>query len=137
MWSSIWNWIKSFFKSNKQDILSILIANLNTPELKELCDADLKDKAVQFVKELWNNKELTGAQKAAKFNAKFIEYAKKVGKAVAPAMVNLLRELAYLAVKVAITQGVTTLLLADGTRVDLSEEVRSYKRELEEKKTSS
>ncbi len=133
MWTSIWNWIKSFFKSNKQDILTIILSNLNSPELKELCDQDIKNKAFEFVKELWNNNELTGIQKAALFNEKLIAYAKKVGKAIAPAMINLLRELAYMALKVAITQGVTMLLLADGTKVDLTAEVKAARKELENK----
>lgn len=133
MWSSIWNWIKSFFKSNKQDILTIILSNLNSPELKELCDQDIKNKAFEFVKELWNNNELTGMQKAALFNEKLIAYAKKVGKAIAPAMINLLRELAYMALKVAITQGITMLLLADGTKVDLTAEVKAARKELENK----
>ena len=134
MWSSIWNWFKSFFKSNKQDILAIILSNLNSDLLKELNDTDIKAKAFAFVKELHNRTDISGLEKAKIFNEKLLEYAKKVGKIIAPAMLNLLREVAYMALKVALSQGITMLLLADGTRVDLSEEVRAYKKELEEKK---
>ena len=134
MWSSIWNWFKSFFKSNKQDILAIILSNLNSDLLKELNDTDIKAKAFAFVKELHNRTDISGLEKAKIFNEKLLEYAKKVGKIIAPAMLNLLREVAYMALKVALSQGITVLLLADGTRVDLSEEVRAYKKELEEKK---
>ena len=128
----VWNWIKSFFKSNKKDILAIILQNLDNPELKELCDTDIKNKAFQFVKELHNRKDLTGSQKAKIFNDKLLEYAKKVGKVIAPVMLNLLREIAYMALRVAISQGVSMLLLADGTRVDLTEECRRHREELQE-----
>ena len=127
MWSKIWNWIKNLFATNKDDILSIILRNLDSPELKELCDAKMKQKAFEFVKELHNRTDISGLEKAKIFNSKMAEYAKKVGKALAPAMLNLLRELAYMALKVAISQGITTLLLADGTRVDLRPEYKKYK----------
>ena len=130
MWLKVWNWLKSFFVSNKQDILAIILQNLNSDLLKELNDTDIKAKAFEFVKELHKRDDLSGLEKARIFNEKLLEYGKKVGKIIAPHMLNLLRELAYMALKVAISQCVTMLLLADGTKIDLSEECRRYQLEL-------
>ena len=130
MWLKVWNWLKSFFVSNKQDILAIILQNLNSDLLKELNDTDIKAKAFEFVKELHKRDDISGLEKPRIFNEKLLEYGKKVGKIIAPHMLNLLRELAYMALKVAISQCVTMLLLADGTKIDLSEECRRYQLEL-------
>jgi len=130
MWLKVWNWLKSFFVSNKQDILAIILQNLNSDLLKELNDTDIKAKAFEFVKELHKRDDISGLEKARIFNEKLLEYGKKVGKIIAPHMLNLLRELAYMALKVAISQCVTMILLADGTKIDLSEECKRHQLEL-------
>ena len=111
-------WLKKLFgnKETKVEVLDILVSNLNSPELQELKDADLFNKAFEFVKLLHVETSLTVKQKQMIFNDKMSEYLGKIGKAVSTVSLNLLRELAYLALKIALTKGLT-LLLANGTRV--------------------
>ena len=117
--NKIFNFFVSLFK--RQDVqvesLNIIVSNLSSPELKELCDADLMNKAWEFVKELHIRTDLTGKEKAEIFNKKLIEYGKKVGKVVAALSCNIIREVTYTALKIAISKGLITLLLANGTKV--------------------
>ena len=103
-------------KETKVEVLDILTTNYNSPEMQELKDADLFNKAFEFVKLLHVETSLTVKQKQMIFNDKMSEYLGKIGKVVSTVSLNLLRELAYLALKIALTKGLT-LLLANGTRV--------------------
>lgn len=118
MLKKIFSWIKNLFSSeeNKAEMLEIISDNLNAPQLKELYDADLMNKAFEFVKELHVNTALTAKEKQRIFNHMLSEYAGKVGKVISNMAINLLRELAYTALKIALTKGLT-MLLADGRRV--------------------
>lgn len=117
--NKIFNFFVTLFK--RQDVqvesLNIIVSNLSSPELKELSDSDLMNKAWEFVKELHIRTDLTGKEKADIFNKKLIEYGKKVGKVVAVLACNIIREVTYTALKIAISKGLITLLLANGTKV--------------------
>ena len=117
--NKIFNFFVALFK--RQDVqvesLNIIVSNLSSPELKELCDSDLMNKAWEFVKELHIRTDLTGKEKAEIFNKKLIEYGKKVGKVVAVLACNIIREVTYTALKIAISKGLITLLLTNGTKV--------------------
>ena len=119
--TKIFDFFVTLFK--RQDVqvtsLNIICDNLGSPELKELRDADLMNKAWEFVKELHIRTDLTGKEKADLFNEKLIKYGKKVGKVVAVVACNIIREITYAALKIAISQGLITLLLADGRRVTI------------------
>ena len=103
-------------KETKVEVLDILVTNLNSPEMQELKDPELFNKAYEFVKLLHVETSLTAKQKQKIFNDKMCEYLGKIGRVVSTVGLNLLRELAYLALKIALTKGLT-LLLANGTRV--------------------
>ena len=115
----IFEFFVNLFKSKdmKSEIYTILLGNLNAPELKELQDADIMNKAWEFVKELHVRTDLTGSEKAKLFNEKLSYWGKKVGKVIGTMSLNIVREVAYAALKIAITKGLVTLLLADGRRV--------------------
>lgn len=116
--SAIVSLFKKLFCNNetKVEVLNILATNTNSPEMQELKDPELFDKAFEFVKLLHVETSLTVKQKQKIFNDKMGEYLSKIGKTVSTVSLNLLRELAYLALKIALTKGLT-LLLANGTRV--------------------
>lgn len=111
----LWDWLKSVFckDESKSILLKILMEGIHDPELEHLFDSDIGAKAIQFVKELNQREDLTGKEKAAIFNEKLAEYAKKVGKVIAVAMINLLRELAVAAVKIALINAEAALILAE------------------------
>ena len=115
----IFKFFVNLFKSSdmKVEIFNILMGNCDSPELKELRDADLMNKAWELVKELHVRTDLTGKEKAAIFNEKLAYWGKKVGKVIGTMALNIVREVAYAALKIAITKGLVTLLLADGRRV--------------------
>lgn len=109
----------NLFKSKdmKVEIYNILANNCDSSELKELRDADIMNKAWEFVKELHVRTDLTGSEKAKIFNEKLCTWGKKVGKVVGTMALNIVREVAYAALKIAISKGLVTLLLADGRKV--------------------
>lgn len=111
----LWDWLKSVFckDESKSILLKILMEGIHDPELEHIFDSDIGAKAIQFVKELNQREDLTGKEKAAIFNEKLAEYAKKVGKVIAVAMINLLRELAVAAVKIALINAEAALILAE------------------------
>ena len=114
----VWEWLKALFKKDdtKSTLLKILLDAYNSEDLDVIKDKDFGDKAILFVQELNNRDDLTGTEKAAIFNEKMLGYAKKIGKVVATCALNLLRELAVLAVKAAITSAASSLLVAQAVQ---------------------
>ena len=112
----IFTFFVDLFKSKdmKVEIFNILTANCDSAELKELRDADLMNRAWELVKELHVRTDLTSKQKADIFNEKLLYWGKKVGKVIGTMALNIVREIAYAALKIAISKGLITLLLADG-----------------------
>ena len=89
----IFTFFVNLFKSKdmKSEIYTILLGNLNAPELKELQDADIMNKAWEFVKELHVRTDLTGSEKAKLFNEKLGYWGKKVGKVIGTMALNIVR----------------------------------------------
>lgn len=116
----IFSFFANLFKSKdmKVEIFNILMTNCDSPELKELRDADLMNRAWELVKALHVRTDLTGSEKAAIFNRELAKWGGKIGKVIGTMALNIVREVAYAALKIAITKGLVTLLLADGKRVD-------------------
>lgn len=114
----VWEWLKTLFQKDdtKSTLLKILLDAYNSEDLDVIKDKDFGDKAILFVQELNNRDDLTGTEKAAIFNEKMLEYAKKIGKVIATCALNLLRELAVLAVKAAITSAASSLLVAQAVQ---------------------
>ena len=110
----IWEWLKSIFSKDesKSALLKVLMEGIDDHSLDVIKDPDLGKKAIQFVKELNKRDDLTGKEKAAIFNEKLFDYAKKVGKVVHAVAINLLRELAVTAVKIAVTNIAASVVLA-------------------------
>jgi len=120
----IWTWLKELFSrdDSQSALLKVLMEGLSGDDLDVIKDKELGAKAIQFVKELNERTDLPGSEKAKIFNEKMLAYLKKVGKVVAVFAINLLRELAYMAVKLAITNAAAALLLADATKVKEKED---------------
>lgn len=120
----IWEWLKSIFSKDesKSALLKVLMEGIDDPSLDVIKDPDLGKKAIQFVKELNKRDDLTGKEKAAIFNEKLFDYAKKVGKVVHAVAINLLRELAVTAVKIAIVNASAALMLAKAEQHQAIEE---------------
>ena len=114
--TKIFTFFVNLFKRQdlKVEIFNILLGGLDSDEIKELRDADIMNKAWEFVKELHIRTDLTGKEKATLFNEKMLKWGKKVGKVLGVAALNIIREVAYAALKIAITQGLVTLLLSNG-----------------------
>jgi len=104
-------------KDMKVEIFNILMTNCDSPELQELRDADIMNRAWELVKALHVRTDLTGSEKAAIFNRELAKWGAKVGKVIGTMALNIVREVAYAALKIAISKGLVTLLLADGRRV--------------------
>lgn len=120
----IWEWLKSIFSKDesKSALLKVLMEGIDDPSLDVIKDPDLGKKAIQFVKELNKREDLTGKEKADIFNEKLFDYAKKVGKVVHAVAINLLRELAVTAVKIAIVNASAALMLAKAEQHQAIEE---------------
>lgn len=120
----IWTWLKELFSrdDSQSALLKVLMEGLSGDDLDVIKDKELGAKAIQFVKELNERTDLTGSEKAKIFNEKMLAYLKKVGKVVAVFAINLLRELAVTAVKIAVTNAAASLLLADATKVKEKED---------------
>ena len=114
--TKIFKFFVNLFKRQdmKVEIFNILLAGLDSEEIKELRDADIMNKAWEFVKDLHTRTDLTGKEKAALFNEQMLKWGKKVGKVIGVASLNIIREIAYAALKIALTQGLVTLMLANG-----------------------
>lgn len=120
----IWEWLKSIFSKDesKSALLKVLMEGIDDPSLDVIKDPDLGKKAIQFVKELNKRDDLTGKEKADIFNEKLFDYAKKVGKVVHAVAINLLRELAVTAVKIAVTNIAASVVLAKAEQHQAIEE---------------
>lgn len=118
----IWEWLKNIFTKDesKSALLKVLMEGIDDPSLDVIKDPELGKKAIQFVKELNKREDLTGKEKAEIFNAKLHEYAKAVGKVIGSVALNLLRELAVTAVKIAITNAAASIVLAQVEKEDPS-----------------
>lgn len=114
----VWEWLKALFQKDdtKSTLLKILLDAYNSEDLDVIKDKDFGDKAILFVQELNSRDDLTGTEKAKIFNEKMLEYAKKIGKVIATCALNLLRELAVLAVKAAVTSAASSLLVAQAVQ---------------------
>ena len=114
----VWEWLKTLFQKDdtKSTLLKILLDAYNSEDLDVIKDKDFGDKAILFVQELNSRDDLTGTEKAKIFNEKMLEYAKKIGKVIATCALNLLRELAVLAVKAAVTSAASSLLVAQAVQ---------------------
>ena len=109
---AIWNWIKAFFGSNGEGgiLLKQIAQNAGSEAAQAIKDNDLGKKALEFVKELNERKDITNKEKAEIFNAKLKEYALKAKKTIGEATINLLRELAVAAIKSAAAAAVAALV---------------------------
>lgn len=81
-----------FCKQTLSSIIKALLVNSATTTAKIVKDEDLVHRAVDFVRELNANKEMSTKDKAAEFNKKLLEYAAKMGKKITESNINLLRE---------------------------------------------
>ena len=103
----VWKWIKDLFSSGTaKSILSVFLKTTSGTALAILKDEKIGQKAIELVKELNKNKELSGKEKAEIFNKQMGEWLKLVGKAVGTALLNLIREMAVQAVQAAIIAAV-------------------------------
>ena len=102
---AFWNWLKKLFSSDKTKSLISVIVNIvakkETDESAILDDKEVSDKAIEIATDL-EKTDLSGAEKAAKFNDIMKEYLVKIGKAVGPILLNLIREIAVYAIKAAV-----------------------------------
>lgn len=102
---AFWNWLKKLFSSSKtKSLISRLIgvvANKETDESSILDDKEVSDKAIEIASDL-EKTDLSGSEKASKFNEIMKEYLVQIGKAVGPILLNLIREIAVYAIKAAV-----------------------------------
>ena len=102
---AFWNWLKNLFSSSKTKSLITrivhIVADKKTDESSILDDQQVSDKAIEIATDL-EKTELTGTQKAEKFNEIMKEYLIQIGKAVGPILLNLIREIAVYAIKAAV-----------------------------------
>ena len=108
MFKKFWNWfINLFKKSGGKDLVSQLVENIGSndgkTDLGSIVDPNIGEKAIEYVKELNERTDMTGAEKAAEFNKKLASWALKTfGKVLSTALINLVREIAVNLVKAAI-----------------------------------
>lgn len=99
---AFWNWLKNLFSSDTAKSLITRIVNIvvkkETDESAILDDKEVSDKAIEIASDL-EKTNLSGAEKASKFNEIMSEYLIQIGKAVGPILLNLIRELAVYAIK--------------------------------------
>ena len=102
---AFWNWLKGLFSSDKAKSLITrivsIVANKQTDESAILDDKEVSDKAIEVATQL-EQQDLTGTQKAERFNDIMRDYLVQVGKAVCPILLNLIREIAVYAIKAAV-----------------------------------
>ena len=93
-------WLCSFFTADKIGILvRMLLINTGSLIAKDILNPENQKKALEFVKELAKREDLSNKEKAAVFNEKMIDFAKKSGKVLADSVINCLREFAVNAFK--------------------------------------
>lgn len=95
MWTTFCTWIATKIGPKVGWLVGLIFAKVGSDIAKDLANELYNKKAYEFVKELSKRKDLTGLQKAAEFNKKFIEWLAISGKVLATSVINLLRELAY------------------------------------------
>lgn len=102
---TFWNWLKGLFTSDKAKSLLTrivhIVADKKTDESAILDDKEVSDKAIEVATQL-EEQDLTGSQKAERFNEIMRNYLVQIGKAVGPILLNLIREIAVYAIKAAI-----------------------------------
>ena len=102
---AFWNWLKKLFSSDKAKSLISTIVNIvakkETNESAILEDQQVHDKAIEIASDL-EKTDLSGSEKATKFNEIMKEYLLQIGKTVGPILLNLIREIAVYAIKAAI-----------------------------------
>jgi hypothetical protein len=100
MLAALWHWFIGLFTREKIGILFIMLFKAGVSAVAEqIADLDLQKKALEFVRELAKRDDISNREKAAIFNEKMFEYAKKLGKVLCESVVNCLRELAVNALK--------------------------------------
>jgi len=99
MWTTFCTWVASKIGPKVGWLIGLIFARVGSEIAKDLANELYNKKAYEFVKELSKRDDLTGIQKAAEFNKKFIEWLGKSGKVLASSVINLLRELAVSALK--------------------------------------
>ena len=100
MLSSIISWFKNkFIKEQLGILLKKFIKNASQNLSNEFLNSENQQKAYEYAKELFNNKEMSGSEKAKEFNRKMKEWASKCGKIIGDSMINLLREIAVDVIK--------------------------------------
>ena len=100
MLSALWSWLLGLFTKERIGILFLLLfKNGISIVASQIFDLGLQRKALEFVRDLARQDDLTNAEKARIFNEKLAEYAKKMGKTIGESVINCLRELAVNALK--------------------------------------
>lgn len=100
MLAALWSWFIGLFTKEKIGVLFILLFKAGVSAVaQQIADLQLQKKALEFVRELAKRDDISNLEKAAIFNEKMFEYAKKLGKVLCESVVNCLRELAVNALK--------------------------------------
>ena len=100
MLAALWAWFIGLFTKEKIGVLFILLFKAGFSAVaQQIADLQLQKKALEFVRELAKRDDISNREKAAIFNEKMSEYAKKLGKVLCESVVNCLRELAVNALK--------------------------------------
>ena len=105
MFGLLFKWICSLFTADKIGVLvRLLLINTGSLVAKDILNPENQKKALEFVKELHNREDLTNKEKAAEFNKKMLDFAKKSGKVLGESVINCLREFAVNAFKVELAE---------------------------------
>ena len=100
MLAALWHWFIGLFTKEKIGILFVLLFKAGVSAVAEqIADLKLQKKALEFVKELAQQNDITNVEKAKIFNQKLFEYGKLLGKTLCESVINCLRELAVNALK--------------------------------------
>ncbi len=100
MFKLLLKWLLSYFTADKVGILvRLLLSKAGTAIGKELFSIENQKKALEFVKELNENKDLSSKEKADLFNEKMVEWAVSIGKTIPLVIINCLREMAVVSLK--------------------------------------
>ena len=83
MLAALWAWFIGLFTKEKIGVLFILLFKAGFSAVaQQIADLQLQKKALEFVRELAKRDDISNREKAAIFNEKMSEYAKKLGKAI-------------------------------------------------------
>ena len=100
MFGLLLKWFLSFFTADKIGVLiRMIVFDAGSTILKDILNPENQKKALEFVKALNKNEDMTGAEKAMIFNKMMLEWAASVGKKLAISSINCLRELAVISLK--------------------------------------